>query len=496
MRRRNFLELLPYANIGASLFPMTSWEMIEGNNFYKTKHVNLNVIDAESVDVLNGNSVAFGWQVIGIQPNKTILCKPAVRLAEANLYIRVSTAQETWDKKKLHVSIPEENIDLGYIDIRSSSVLVPYELEIDSRYVKWINKRGLQLYLEAEKPLWIFNSEPADVENHSFLPHILVSSKNNGTTQDFLKQFMSVNSIQSFGWREGTVLDGLWQLYAQKGEDEALRTINQHLNLFFDEKKNLIYETSRNIRKINELDGIESTIPFATIARIDPNHPILPKVVEAWQSYTMKNGMVTGGMSLTAEGCYTVAYPMAVIGKLWKDEKLMENALNQLRHRFVLIEEGKLHLRYNEGKTTYTNWARGAAWTLIGFARTITELKDKIKDDIIINKFREGVDIAVSMQKDSGLWSCFMHQDGLPDTSGSAGISAAIMTGINEGFLDESYQVYAEKCWNALHKYITPDGFLRGVAQDNRGGVELQQSNYRVIAQMGMGLMAQLYASL
>lgn len=45
-------------------------------------------------------------------------------------------------------------------------------------------------------------------------------------------------------------------------------------------------------------------------------------------------------------------------------------------------------------------------------------------------------------------------------------------------------------------KYLTPDGMLTGVAQSNRGGISLQQSDYRVISQMGMGLMAQLAAAL
>jgi len=67
---------------------------------------------------------------------------------------------------------------------------------------------------------------------------------------------------------------------------------------------------------------------------------------------------------------------------------------------------------------------------------------------------------------------------------------------IRHGYLPGSYRPYAERCWNALTEYIAPDGFLRGVAQDNRGGVELQESDYRVIPQMGMGFMAQLYAEL
>lgn len=74
------------------------------------------------------------------------------------------------------------------------------------------------------------------------------------------------------------------------------------------------------------------------------------------------------------------------------------------------------------------------------------------------------------------------------------GISAAILIGIKEGLLPETYRRYAEKCWKTLPDYLTPDGFLKGVSQDNRGGVALQEGDYRVIAQMGMGMMAQLYS--
>ena len=39
-------------------------------------------------------------------------------------------------------------------------------------------------------------------------------------------------------------------------------------------------------------------------------------------------------------------------------------------------------------------------------------------------------------------------------------------------------------------------GFLDGAAPSNKGGLELQRSDYRGIFQMGMGLMAQLIAAL
>ena len=59
----------------------------------------------------------------------------------------------------------------------------------------------------------------------------------------------------------------------------------------------------------------------------------------------------------------------------------------------------------------------------------------------------------------------------------------------------EEYLKAAQKTFQGLKNHLTPDGFLTGVAQSNRGGQSLQQSDYRVISQMGMGLMAQLAAA-
>jgi rhamnogalacturonyl hydrolase YesR len=461
------------------------------------RRIGLKISQENPAGLPAGKRVPFGWPATGIAPGETILAKPVERLPDANLWIRVSTAQEGWDEKLLHVSIPGTKITLGAIDIRYSAVLVPYELEIPGEYANEINKYGLALTLESQSPLWIFSGSDSKTDHPAFLPHMVVSPGQTGTIGDLLDCFTSVSSVQSLGWREGCVLDGLWQLYSRKGNMKALETIRQHLDLFFDNNQNLIYETARSVPSDNRIDGIESTLPYATLAHVNPNHPVLKTVVAAWEEYTKPGGLVIDGKMISAEGCYTVAYPMAVIGKAWGDDSLKRKALEQLKHRFVLIADGQMNLRSTEGKYTFSNWARGAAWFLLGFARTASELKADIQDREVIGKFQEAVKIVLSMQRGDGLWGCFMNRpESLPDTSGSAGIAAAIMTGIHDGFLPAAYAEHAKRCFAGLKNYITPDGYLKGAAQDNRGGMKLQEGDYRVIAQMGAGLMAQLYASI
>jgi hypothetical protein len=54
----------------------------------------------------------------------------------------------------------------------------------------------------------------------------------------------------------------------------------------------------------------------------------------------------------------------------------------------------------------------------------------------------------------------------------------------------------AVRALDGVTRNLTADGLLHGAAQSNRGGEALQRSDYRVISQMGMGLLAQLEAEL
>ncbi len=99
-------------------------------------------------------------------------------------------------------------------------------------------------------------------------------------------------------------------------------------------------------------------------------------------------------------------------------------------------------------------------------------------------------------QPDS-LWTCFVDDPSTgPETSGSAGIAAAVAKAVKLKLAPTSALAASRETWVALTSYLAPDGFLRGVSQSNRGGEPLQRSGYRVISPMAMGLMGQLATAL
>ncbi|MDF2720404.1 MAG: hypothetical protein K0Q59_79, partial [Paenibacillus sp.] len=149
----------------------------------------------------------------------------------------------------------------------------------------------------------------------------------------------------------------------------------------------------------------------------------------------------------------------------------------------------------------YRNWARGYAWYMLGMTRTWIELSENgfgglAGMDEVAAEIRRIADVAMHWRLPGKLWACYLDiPETEVETSGSSGIAAALALGAKNGLLPTQMLAVAEEALAALIGYLTPDGLLGGVSQHNAGGETLQNSGYRVLSQMGMGLMAQLYGA-
>jgi unsaturated rhamnogalacturonyl hydrolase len=272
----------------------------------------------------------------------------------------------------------------------------------------------------------------------------------------------------------------------------------KHLALFFKDG-GLVYENHVSAPSDGKIYGIEGTLPFAALARLEPKHPLHDQVLAFWQSRRRPTGSIQDGDSMTSEGAYTVGYALAEIARARQSDELMLRALTQVRVRQARLLDGREFWRtYSDnGRRGNRNWARGIAWQILGLTRTLAVAKDR--DDItdLIIHLQRFAQWAIALQRPDGLWSVFADEPTLsPDTAGSAGIAAALAKGAKHGWLDDQAKAAAKKTFAGLQPYLTPDGFLGGVSQSNKGGEGLQRSDYRSLYQMGMGLMAQLIAAL
>jgi rhamnogalacturonyl hydrolase YesR len=143
---------------------------------------------------------------------------------------------------------------------------------------------------------------------------------------------------------------------------------------------------------------------------------------------------------------------MAVLAAQRGDGDLARLAAEQLRVRQRrLWHDGALWLRHTDrDQRTFRNWARGVAWYFLGLVRATEALHAFMDTAEFEVEVRTTAKFVRSLQRADGLWSCFLDAAATaPDTSGSAGIAAALARGARAGWLDEADHAVATRAWSA-----------------------------------------------
>lgn len=496
MRRRNFIR-----NSGTILAGSAAFGISQESNSAEIVYRHPEVSQLPDFPLAEEKRLPFGWTAFAVpvpEADEYPMLKWADLPSTGEGRLRFTIAVDLREEIMIDVRLAETGKKIAELDIRFAPVLEPFEIILTEEQTREVADEGISLVMtKGTNPVWFFQVDPDQKEHAALQPHLLFSDQP-GSLAEFYHLMASPVSLQPWGWMEGCVMDGLNDLFHAKGEARFEKALHSHVGYFFDDQNRLIYEDPKSKPNDGVVSDIESTLPHAVIAKLHPDHPVFEKVIAFWMSHQDEAGCVRDGGTTSAEGSYTIAYPMMVIGTQWKDEALIQLSLKQLRlRRERLIHNDDCWLRYRKGgNRSFQNWARGVAWYSLGLVRTLSEYKgDEDVSDLKseVERFAKWVS---GLQKESGLWNCFLHKDVPPDTSGSAGIAAALAIAVRNGLLPEEYLKVSEKTFRGLEKFLTPDGFLTGVAQSNRGGQDLQESEYRVISQMGMGLMAQLSAAL
>jgi unsaturated rhamnogalacturonyl hydrolase len=418
--------------------------------------------------------------------------------------LRITVALDYRDAQQVDVILRQSNERIGVIDIRYAYVFQPFELLLTEEQTAAVLNEGVRLELIGGKePLWVFDAHDDVAERVLFVPHLLMGEPDS-RVDEALNTMLSLSSLQPFGWMEGCVLDGLHSLQSILGEDRVNPILDLHFSQFFNAQGDLLYEDLHGQQADGTFTTIEATLPLAVIAKYRRDHPVILKALEFFEAAGRRNGgAVIDEDMVTAEGSYTVAYPLAVMARQFNRQDMAEQAIAQiLLRRDCLAREQHVFLRYHRKSQehTFRSWARAFAWYCLGLVKTCIELKDSQFANLVGMAELEAeiiriAQVAVAWRQPDGLWSCFLDDatTGI-DTSGSAGISAALALAASRQLLPNEFLMLARDNFLELSTYLTPDGILTGVAQHNAGGMELQKSGYRVHSQMGLGLWAQLYA--
>lgn len=452
-----------------------------------------------------GKRVPFGWPSFSVAPAgdsiATFLSWPAQSLPLGDqMRLRLAVALDTRESNHVSMRLRSSQELLGTFDFTRSTVFQLGEIAITRDQAVQVIDQGVELRrLEGSLPLRFFAPTPSARGIPGLLqPHLLAA----GTTDrwvEFRQRMRTRDLVQNFGWMEGCVIEGITALAEAFPTGGFSGVVDSHLSLFLDEA-NLFCEDTSSWVSDNVIYGCQATLPFASIARRRPEHPVVQLAVDFWWSRLQSGfaaGSVQDGLVTDTEGNYTVAYPMLVIARQRSDPLLEALALDQYRIRRELLvdQDGAIWQRNNGGRREFRNWNRGIAWYFLGLVRGLSEVRERTDLDDLHAEALRVMSLVLSQQQPGGLWRNFIDDPQHDiDTSGSAGIAAALALGAAHGMLPEAARAAARRTLDGLYLYLTSDGLLDHATPGNRAGDAA--TSRRILFPVGMGLAAQLISAL
>ena len=450
--------------------------------------------------------LGFGWKSFAVgEPGAPVsvlkgLAEAAPAVPDgAECRLRLTNSIDVRDAFAIAVATADGQA-VGTFDLRFAGLYQVQELPLSPAQAREILARGAVLRMvSGPKPVWFFAPSPgaSPALDPVQLPHVLVAASGQSVAQ-FDQRLRGLVMLQGFGWQSGCVSEGILDLGESRQDAALIEAADRYLGMYFTDD-GVFYENPRSQPKRNRVGGVEEPLPWATLARRNPNHPAIRLGADFLRSQLDPAPVIAKGESLTTEGNYTAAYPTAVLARVLNRDDLAAKALRHLESRRIAnVHGGDIYQRANPaGQGRLRNWCRGACWYYLGMVRTLRALDDPQVAAAWQPEIQRVAALLLKYQRDDGLWGNFLHDPQVAaDTSGSAGLGAALAHAHAAGWLPADARRAAQRTLDGLAAHLTPDGLLGGAAQSNKGGDGLQQGDYRVIYQMGMGLKAQLIAAL
>lgn len=326
-------------------------------------------------------------------------------------------------------------------------------------------------------------------------PRLVPASADLPTRRRRAMQRLADDALCQYSWMGGCVLEAFDALAEADPAGDWAGARRRWLGRYWHDGE-LHFQDPRGNPRGNEVTDIEATLPVATIAAEDPRHPACTAALAWWRERGAGGAIIDHGMT-SAEGNYTLAYPMARIARLCDDQALRRLAVAQLElRRERLLHDGSIYLRHDAKGLTYRDWTRGICWYLLGLARVLAELGPENLPGFA-EHLSERCRWIIVRQRDDGLWDNFLGEPGPPpDASGSAGIAAALLHAHRLGLAPDTAIATARRCWSGLGAHLEPDGWLGCVAPNNKRGEVPQHGQRRTVEPFALGLYGQLAAGL
>lgn len=296
----------------------------------------------------------------------------------------------------------------------------------------------------------------------------------------------TINTMTDKGWDHSNsiILHGMEKIYQQTNNDTYLAYIKSFVDTHVDDQGNITGLKT-------ELDGIHPGILCLflyevtneekyKVAATNMRNYLLgtessPSVFQQTPNggYWHKNNDHYENV-MTVDGVYMSNPFLVKYGVMFNDQKSIDAATFQTllvaAHTFNIDSKLPYHgWDYHKTKswahpvtgTSSEVWSRSIGWFSMALADILENLPADHKDfdaiRYLYQQLAEG--IIHNQDPEHGVWyQMIAHQEldgNYPETSGTGMIIYALKKGVNEGWLDDSYNPHLDLAWSGMQKYIS-----------------------------------------
>lgn len=458
--------------------------------------------------VTHQGSSGVGLVQLGPSPIQLRFVRPETHLERAVPFVRLVNGHDHRGVHRLLVRHNQQSV--GDLDLRISAEWASFGLDLSPWLGQTVALWPAELVLEVSaypQATYLVASLRPDqpppalvVDDRSDRPRSawLALPPNQRPAARALGLLASPGGRDHLGWMLGCTALGLWDTWAALGIEQARQGLEQLL-AGCGEGFPLLPPTGE---LPSDTQNLESYLPLAALAYWQQSFPLAStqRLLRA-QASRILHLLGQPRSQLTTEGAYTLAFPLATLATALHQPDWYDLAAQEVLVRWKALQfaEGiAQRTTLDRSQRWMLNWARGLAWLLLGTVRLSQELPathPACAD--LVDHLRQVWPLLEAQQDQSGLWNVFTHlPTSRPETSGSAGLAAALALAARQGWLPEQAWQAAQNCHLALGGYLEADGALHGVSQHNPAGEEALQLGYRIRAAWGSGLYLQLHAAL
>ncbi|RDY32322.1 glycoside hydrolase family 88/105 protein [Lachnotalea glycerini] len=185
------------------------------------------------------------------------------------------------------------------------------------------------------------------------------------------------------------------------------------------------------------------------------------------------------------------------MGHKYNRQDFISEATHQMLIHIKYLYEKKTGLFYHGWSFNENSnfgeifWCRGNSWFTFGIIDFLETSKATLDIGIkkyLLDTFKAQVNALIKLQAPSGLWHTVLTDNtSYEEVSGSAAIVTGILKAIKSGYLDDSYQTYADKAIEAICQNIDTDGTVLNVSAGTGMGYDANHYKNIIIAPMAYG---------